>query len=43
MLLYDRRDLDKMREWKKEFAENPFSDEKFIIKLEKYIFLGGKK
>lgn len=43
MLLYDRRDLVKMRELEKEFAVNPLSDEKVIVKLEKDIFLRGIK
>lgn len=41
MILYDRRDLNRMRQLEKEFAENPLSDKKIVVKLEKDIYLKG--
>ena len=41
MILYDRRDLNRMRELEKAFAENPLSNEKIVVKLEKDIYLKG--
>ena len=41
MILYDRRDLNRMRELEKEFANDPLSDKKVVIKLEKDIYLKG--